>query len=324
MNWFVTGGAGFIGSNFIKYILDHYSDDMIICFDKLTYAGDMKNIEEYIEDPRFIFIKGDICSAIDVEQVLSSSQVDCIVNFAAESHVDRSIYGADCFLETNIIGTNTLLEAARRFGIKRFHQVSTDEVYGDLPLIQTTRAFEECDALRPSSAYAVSKAAADMLVLSYRKTFHLPVTISRCSNNFGPKQHFEKLIPMVIKKAYLDEKIPIYGSGDNIRDWIYVEDHCRAIDMIVRHGQDGGIYNVGANNEITNNTIVESILEILGKPKSLITYVADRPGHDLKYALNCRKIRSELQWEDHGAFSERLQYTARWYIENKLNQISEG
>lgn len=323
MNWFITGGAGFIGSNFIKYILAHYPDDRVICFDKLTYAGDMKNIEEHTSDPRFVFVRGDICCASEVEQALFSSQTDYIVNFAAESHVDRSISSAGCFLETNIIGTNTLLEVARRFGIKRFHQVSTDEVYGDLPLIHTAKAFEEEDGLRPSSAYAVSKAAADMLVLSYKRTFHLPVTISRCSNNFGPKQHFEKLIPMVIHHAYYDEKIPVYGTGCNVRDWIYVEDHCRAIDMIVRYGQDGSIYNIGADNEISNNTMVETILDILGKPRSLITYIADRPGHDLRYALNCDKIRRELHWEPQGAFMDRLRHTIGWYIENKMDQITE-
>lgn len=321
MNWFITGGAGFIGSNFIKYIFEHYAEDVVICFDKLTYAGNLDNIKEYVNNPRFVFIKGDICNATDVAAALSSYRVDYIVNFAAESHVDRSINGANLFLETNIIGTNILLDASKKIGISRFHQVSTDEVYGDLPLIDSTKPFAEEDALHPSSAYAVSKAAADMLVLSYKKTFQLPVTISRCSNNFGPKQHFEKLIPMVIQKAYLGEQIPIYGSGENIRDWIYVEDHCRAIDMIVRYGREGDIYNVGANNEIANNAIVETILSILNKPKTLITYVSDRPGHDLKYSLNCQKISSELMWKNSGNFFDRLKYTVRWYVENKFNQI---
>ena len=318
LNWFVTGGAGFIGSNFIKYIFETYPEDVIICFDKLTYAGSMDNIKEYVNNPRFVFVRGDICSEVDIGRALSSYSVDFIVNFAAESHVDRSIYNSECFLETNVIGTNVLLEAAKKFGISRFHQVSTDEVYGDLPLIESTSPFLEEDALRPSSSYAVSKASADMLVLSYKKTFHLPVTISRCSNNFGPKQHFEKFIPMVIKKACLGEQIPVYGSGENIRDWIYVEDHCRAIDMIVRYGKAGSIYNVGANNEISNNSIVEIILKILGKPKALITYVSDRPGHDLKYSLNCQKIGQELMWKNNSNFLDRLKYTVHWYVENEF------
>lgn len=318
LNWFITGGAGFIGSNFIKYIFETYPKDVIICFDKLTYAGNIENLKEYVSNPRFVFIRGDICNAVDVDQALESYQVDCIVNFAAESHVDRSINESKKFLETNVIGTSILLEASKKFKISRFHQVSTDEVYGDLPLIESTKHFVEEDALHPSSTYAVSKAAADMLVLSYRKTFHLPVTISRCSNNFGPKQNFEKLIPMIIRKACLNEHIPVYGSGENIRDWIYVEDHCRAIDMIVRYGRDGSIYNVGANNEITNNTIVETILKILKKPKTLITYVSDRPGHDLKYSLNCQKIGRELRWKNNSDFLDRLKHTVHWYVEKNF------
>lgn len=272
MKHLITGGAGFIGTNYIRYILSAYPDDEIICADKLTYAGNYDNISEFQSESRFSFEKTDICDREEIFRVIEKYNPDCIVNFAAESHVDRSVENPEVFLKTNIFGTSVLLDAVNRFGIKRFHQVSTDEVYGDLPLDRPDLKFDERSPIKPSSPYSASKAAADMLCMSYYRTYGTPVTISRCSNNLGPYQFPEKLIPLIIMKALKDEPLPIYGDGKNVRDWLYVRDHCRAVDMIVRNGKIGEIYNVGGNGERSNIEVVQTILNELSKPNSLITY----------------------------------------------------
>ncbi|MDD7415409.1 MAG: dTDP-glucose 4,6-dehydratase [Eubacteriales bacterium] len=313
----VTGGAGFIGSNFIYYELDKYAEDRIVCIDALTYAGNLETLEEALKNERFVFYRGDIADGEFVNGVFAKEHPDIVVNFAAESHVDRSIEAPDIFLRTNVIGTMTLLEACRNYGIQRFHQVGTDEVYGDLPLDRTDLFFTEETPIHTSSPYSASKAAADLLVLAYHRTYGLPVTISRCSNNYGPYHFPEKLIPLMISRALADESLPVYGSGENVRDWLYVKDHCSAIDLVMRKGRNGEVYNIGGHNERTNLQVVKTILKELGKPETLITYVKDRPGHDMRYAIDPTKIRSELDWQPETSFDDGIKQTIRWYLDNR-------
>ena len=313
----VTGGAGFIGSNFIYYELDKYAEDRIVCIDALTYAGNLETLEEALKNERFVFYRGDIADGEFVNGVFAKEHPDIVVNFAAESHVDRSIEAPDIFLRTNVIGTMTLLEACRNYGIQRFHQVGTDEVYGDLPLDRTDLFFTEESPIQTSSPYSASKAAADLLVLAYHRTYGLPVTISRCSNNYGPYHFPEKLIPLMISRALADESLPVYGSGENVRDWLYVKDHCSAIDLVMRKGRNGEVYNIGGHNERTNLQVVKTILKELGKPETLITYVKDRPGHDMRYAIDPTKIRSELGWQPETSFDDGIKQTIRWYLDNR-------
>lgn len=317
MKILITGGAGFIGSNFIFYLLKEHPDDDIICLDKLTYAGNIRTLESIQENPRFRFIKGDICDSQLVNRIFEEEHVDLIVNFAAESHVDRSINNPQLFLQTNIIGTSVLMDACRKYGNIRFHQVSTDEVYGDLPLDRPDLFFTEETPLHTSSPYSSSKASADLLVMAYHRTYGLPVTISRCSNNYGPYQFPEKLIPLMISRALEDQELPVYGKGINVRDWLYVEDHCRAIDAIVHEGHIGEVYNVGGHNEVRNIDIVKMILDILDKPYSLITYVEDRKGHDLRYAIDPTKMKRELAWEPDVKFADGIRYTVEWYLSHE-------
>ncbi len=317
MNILVTGGAGFIGSNFIYYELENHRKDKIICLDKLTYAGNLSTLENALKNKNFEFYRGDICDEKCVENIFESEKIDIVVNFAAESHVDRSISEPTLFFKTNVIGTQILLEACKKYGIKRFHQISTDEVYGELPLDRKDLLFTEETPLCASSPYSASKASADLLVMSYHKTFGLPVSVSRCSNNYGPYQFPEKLIPLIIMRAMSNEQIPIYSKGENVRDWIFAEDHCNAIDKIIRSGRAGEIYNIGANNERSNLEIVSTVLEKLKKPKSLISFVKDRPGHDLRYAVNSSKIQQELGWRAETDFSDGLEKTIEWYIQNE-------
>jgi len=314
--WFISGGAGFIGANFIKYIMETYPDDDVICFDKLTYAGNLNNIERYIENPRFKFIKGDICSESDVRHALENLKVDYLVNFAAETHVDKAILDPLIFIKTNVDGVGVLLNAVNEFKIPRFHQVSTDEVYGDIKKKDEKPSFKEDSALNPSSPYSASKAGGDLLCLSYFKTYGTPITISRCTNNYGIMQNEEKLIPNVISRLKRNEEIHIYGDGTNMRDWIHVMDHSRAIDLIVRNGRVGEIYNVAGNNEYSNNEIVHKILKIMDKPESLIKYVEDRPGHDFRYSLNCSKIEKELGFARFFDFDDSIEEVVKWYLEN--------
>lgn len=312
----ITGGAGFIGTNYIRHILESYPGDRIVCADKLTYAGNYDNISEFQSESRFDFEQADICDRDAVYTIVQKYSPDCIANFAAESHVDRSVKNPEVFLKTNIHGTSVLLDAVNSFGIKRFHQISTDEVYGDLPLERTDLKFDEKSPIKPSSPYSSSKAAADMLCMAYYRTYGTPITISRCSNNLGPYQFPEKLIPLTIGKALKNEPLPIYGDGKNVRDWLYVKDHCRAVDLIARNGKIGEIYNVGGNCERSNIEVVRTILDILGKPDSLITYVKDRPGHDRRYAINSEKLQKELGWKPETNFSEGIQKTIKWYCDN--------
>ena len=317
MKHLVTGGAGFIGSNYIFYLLKKYPNDKIVCLDKLTYAGNLSTLESVLNLPNFKFVKGDICDRDLVYKLVEEEMPDVIVNFAAESHVDRSIEDPSLFLNTNIIGTSVLMDAARKYGIKRFHQVSTDEVYGDLPLDRPDLLFHEDTPLHTSSPYSSSKAGADLLVMAYHRTFGLPVTISRCSNNYGPYQFPEKLIPLMIAKALNDEKLPVYGDGANVRDWLYVEDHCEAIDLICRKGKVGEVYNVGGHNERNNLTIVKLILKELGKSEDLITFVTDRKGHDRRYAIDPTKIHDELGWLPKTSFEVGIKETIEWYLNNQ-------
>ena len=314
MKILVTGGAGFIGTNFIRYLFAHHPEDEIICLDKLTYAGKYENIAPFIHQSNFFFEKTDICDREAVFSVFEKYNPDAVVHFAAESHVDRSLAEPDLFLKTNILGTGVMLDAVNHFGTKRFHQISTDEVYGDLPLERKDLLFYENSPLKPSSPYSVSKTSADLLVLSYFRTFGTPVTVSRCSNNYGPYQFPEKLIPLMITNAKNDRPLPVYGDGLNVRDWIYVDDHCEAVDRILRNGTCGEIYNVGGNCEISNIDLVRMILKTLGKPESLITFVPDRKGHDRRYAICSEKLRKELGWIPETAFSEGLQKTITWYL----------
>lgn len=317
MKTIITGGAGFIGGNYIHYMLEEYPEDQIICLDKLTYAGNMETLEPVMDNPNFKFIKGDIADRDLVYQLFEEEKPDIIINFAAESHVDRSVTDPDVFLQSNFMGTGVLLEACRKYGIKRFHQVSTDEVYGDLPLDRPDLFFTEETPLHTSSPYSASKAAADLMVHAYHRTFNLPVTISRCSNNYGPYQFPEKLIPLMIANALNDKALPIYGKGDNVRDWLYVRDHCVAIDQIVRKGTVGEVYNIGGHNEKTNLEVVKTILKELGKGDDLISFVTDRPGHDRRYAIDPTKIKNDLGWEPTTLFDEGIKMTIRWYLDNK-------
>ena len=317
MTILVTGGAGFIGSNFIFYLLKNYPAYRIVCLDKLTYAGNLSTLSCVLEERNFRFVRLDICDREGVFRLFEEERPDIVVNFAAESHVDRSILDPGIFLQTNILGTATLMDACRKFGIRRFHQVSTDEVYGDLPLTRPDLFFTEETPLHTSSPYSASKASADLLVLAYHRTYSLPVTISRCSNNYGPYHFPEKLIPLMIINALDEKPLPVYGTGENVRDWLYVEDHCKAIDLIIHKGREGEVYNVGGHNERKNIDIVRLIYRALGKSESLITYVADRKGHDMRYAIDPTKIHNELGWLPETKFEDGIQKTIRWYLDNK-------
>lgn len=317
MNIIVTGGAGFIGGNFVHMMVNTYPNDHIICVDALTYAGNLETLEPVRDKKNFSFVKADIADRNVIYDIFEKYNPDVVINFAAESHVDRSIENPEIFLRTNVIGTAVLMDACRKYGIQRFHQVSTDEVYGDLPLDRPDLFFTEETPIHTSSPYSSSKASADLLVLAYYRTYGLPVTISRCSNNYGPYHFPEKLIPLMITNALENKRLPVYGKGENVRDWLYVEDHCEAIDLIVRKGRVGEIYNIGGHNERTNLSVVKGILSILGKDKSLIEYVTDRPGHDLRYAIDHTKISKELGWLPKTSFEEGIKKTVQWYLDNK-------
>ena len=317
MNIIVTGGAGFIGSNFIFYLLNHHPEDRVICLDKLTYAGNLETLTPVMDDPRFRFVRADIADAEAVDRLFEEEKPDIVVNFAAESHVDRSITDPCVFVRTNVMGTQVLMESCRRHGVKRFHQVSTDEVYGDLPLDRPDLFFTEETPIHTSSPYSSSKASADLLVQAYHRTYGLPVTISRCSNNYGPYHFPEKLIPLMIANALNDKPLPVYGEGLNVRDWLYVEDHCRAIDLIIHKGRVGEVYNVGGHNEMRNIDIVKLICKELGKPESLIVHVADRKGHDMRYAIDPTKIHNELGWLPETKFADGIKKTIDWYLNHR-------
>ena len=317
MTILVTGGAGFIGSNFIFHMMKSHPNYRIVCIDKLTYAGNLSTLQNILTHPQFRFVKEDVCDRVAVDRIFEEEEPDIVVNFAAESHVDRSIEDPGVFLQTNIIGTATLMDACRKYGVSRFHQVSTDEVYGDLPLDRPDLLFTEETPIHTSSPYSSSKAAADLLVLAYYRTYGLPVTISRCSNNYGPYHFPEKLIPLMIINALADKALPVYGDGLNVRDWLYVEDHCKAIDLIVHKGSVGEVYNVGGHNEKKNIEIVKLICAALGKPESLIKYVADRKGHDMRYAIDPTKIHTELGWLPETKFEDGIKYTIDWYLSNR-------
>lgn len=317
MKILVTGGAGFIGSNFCFYMLDKYPTYDIVCLDSLTYAGNLSTLANVLDNPKFKFVKGDIANKAVVEELFAQENFDIVVNFAAESHVDRSIENPQIFLITNIIGTQTLMDACRKYGNIRFHQVSTDEVYGDLPLDRPDLLFTEDTPIHTSSPYSSSKAGADLLVLAYFRTYGLPVTISRCSNNYGGYHFPEKLIPLVITRALNDQTLPVYGDGKNVRDWLYVKDHCSAIDKIIHGGRIGEVYNVGGHNEMTNIDIVKLILKELGKSEDLITYVKDRKGHDMRYAIDPSKISRELGWLPSTKFADGIKLTVKWYLDNQ-------
>lgn len=317
MKILVTGGAGFIGSNFVYYELDNYPNDEVICLDKLTYAGNLETLEVAMKNPKFKFVKGDIADRVFVDELFASEQPDVVVNFAAESHVDRSIENPEIFLQTNVIGTSVLMDACRKYGNIRYHQVSTDEVYGDLPLDRPDLFFTETTPLHTSSPYSASKASADLLVQAYYRTYKLPVTISRCSNNYGPYHFPEKLIPLMIANALNDKKLPVYGKGENVRDWLYVEDHCSAIDLIIRKGKIGEVYNIGGHNERTNLEVVKTIIKELGKSEDLIEFVTDRPGHDRRYAIDPTKIHNELGWLPATKFDDGIKKTIDWYLTHK-------
>lgn len=317
MKLLVTGGAGFIGSNFIHYMLQSHEDYEIVNIDALTYCGNLDNVKELENVKNYRFIKGRIEEESFIDELFQKEQFDVVVNFAAETHVDRSLRNPKAFLISNILGTQTLLEASCKYGVKRYHQVSTDEVYGELPLEDKTKKFHEESPICPSSPYAVSKASADMLVLSYGRSFGLPVTISRCSNNYGPYQFPEKLIPLVISRAEENLQIPVYGDGKNVRDWLYVEDHCKAIDRILQNGKNGEVYNIGGNNEYSNLELVTLILEKLNKPKELITFTQDRKGHDKRYAICPDKMEQELGWKPKYSFEQGIIKTITWYQEHE-------
>lgn len=309
--YLITGGAGFIGYNFIRYALPKYPESSFVCLDALTYAANQEEIYR-LSYPNFTFIQGNICNTEQINTLFCKKQFDYVIHFAAETHVDRSIADSAVFLQTNVLGVQVLLEACRRFGVKRFHQISTDEVYGDLSLDDSSSCDEYAN-LKPSNPYSASKAAADLLVLSYYKTYGLPVTISRCTNNYGPYQHTEKFIPTVIRCALKNQPVPIYGTGKNIRDWLYVDDHCRAVDLIVHNGLAGQIYNIARGEGLSNRVVAEAILQRLNRPKSLITYVDDRLGHDLKYSIQCHKIHRELGWNPQISFAEGIEKTIAFY-----------
>ena len=317
MKIIVTGGAGFIGSNFIFHMLKSHPEDYIICLDKLTYAGNLSTLAPIMDNAHFRFVRADICDRKAVDALFEEEHPNMVANFAAESHVDRSIENPQLFLETNIIGTSVLMDACRKYGIQRYHQVSTDEVYGDLPLDRPDLFFTEATPIHTSSPYSSSKASADLLVLAYYRTYGLPVTISRCSNNYGPYHFPEKLIPLMIINALHDKPLPVYGDGQNVRDWLYVEDHCRAIDLILQKGRVGEVYNVGGHNEMKNIDIVKLICKALGKPESLIHFVKDRKGHDRRYAIDPAKIHRELGWLPETKFADGIQKTIQWYLDNE-------
>lgn len=317
MTIIVTGGAGFIGSNFVYHMLAKYPDYKIVCIDCLTYAGNMSTLKEALKNKQFFFYKTDICDRAGIYEIFEKENPDIVVNFAAESHVDRSIENPEVFLKTNILGTQVLMDACHKYGITRYHQVSTDEVYGDLPLDRPDLFFTEQTPIHTSSPYSSSKAGADLLVLAYYRTYGLPVTISRCSNNYGPYHFPEKLIPLMIANALNDRPLPVYGKGENVRDWLYVEDHCKAIDLIIHKGKVGEVYNVGGHNEMRNIDIVKLICQKLGKSESLITFVADRKGHDMRYAIDPTKIHTELGWLPETKFTDGIEKTIAWYLSNR-------
>ena len=314
MNILVTGGCGFIGANFVRYMLSAHPEDTILNVDKLTYAGNPENLSGIQADGRYVFVRGDICERGVIEPLVVKHRIDAVINFAAESHVDRSITGPAVFIETNVAGTNVLLEAAKDNGVGRFIQISTDEVYGSLG---AEGRFTETTPLHPNSPYAASKAAADLLALAYHHTFGLPVVITRCSNNYGPYQFPEKLLPLMIANALDGKPLPVYGDGLNVRDWLYVKDHCVAVDMVLRRGKAGEIYNIGGNNEWANIDIVKLLLKKLGKPESLITFVKDRPGHDRRYAIDASRIARELAWKPSVTFEQGISETIEWYRTNE-------
>lgn len=317
MKILVTGGAGFIGGNFVHYMVERYPEDEIINLDLLTYAGNLETLKPVENRLNYRFIRGDISDRPFIMELFEKEKFDVVVNFAAESHVDRSIEDPEIFVKTNVLGTQVLLDASRTYGVKRYHQVSTDEVYGDLPLDRPDLFFTEETPLHTSSPYSSSKASADLFVLAYYRTYGLPVTISRCSNNYGPYHFPEKLIPLMISRALADEALPVYGTGENVRDWLHVSDHCAAIDLILRKGRDGEVYNVGGHNERTNLQVVKTVLKILGKPESLIRFVKDRPGHDRRYAIDPAKLEKELGWSPQYTFESGIQQTIQWYLEHQ-------
>ncbi len=317
MKILVTGGAGFIGSNFVYYMLNKYADYEIVCLDALTYAGNLSTLQNALKNPKFKFVKGDITDRKLIFELFESEKFDIVVNFAAESHVDRSIENPEVFLRTNILGTQVLMDASLKYNVKRYHQISTDEVYGDLPLDKPELMFTESTPVHTSSPYSASKASADLLCQAYFRTFGLPVTISRCSNNYGPFHFPEKLIPLMIINALAGKSLPVYGKGENVRDWLYVEDHCKAVDVIIHKGKAGEVYNVGGHNEKKNIEIVKIIIDRLGKSEELITYVTDRKGHDLRYAIDPTKITNELGWSPETKFEDGIEKTIKWYLENK-------
>lgn len=317
MKVLVTGGAGFIGGNFVHHMINKYPNYEIVNLDLLTYAGNLETLKEVANKPNYKFVKGDIADRPFIMELFEKEKFDMVVNFAAESHVDRSITDPGIFVQTNVMGTQVLLDAAKATGVKRYHQVSTDEVYGDLPLDRPDLFFTEETPLHTSSPYSSSKASADLFVLSYYRTFGLPVTISRCSNNYGPYHFPEKLIPLMISRALADGELPVYGKGDNVRDWLHVDDHCEAIDLIIHKGKIGEVYNVGGHNERTNLEVVKTILKALNKPESLIKYVTDRPGHDMRYAIDPTKLETELGWKPKYNFDTGIEMTIQWYLNNK-------
>ena len=315
--YLVTGGAGFIGSNFIFHMLSAHPDARVVCLDSLTYAGNLETLASVMSEPRFRFARASVTDRDAVNALFEHERPDYVVNFAAESHVDRSIEDPGLFLRTNILGTQTLLDACRKYGVRRYHQVSTDEVYGDLPLDRPDLLFTEETPIHASSPYSASKASADLLVQAYCRTFHVPATISRCSNNYGPYHFPEKLIPLMIVNALNDKPLPVYGKGENVRDWLYVEDHCKAIDLVIHGGREGEVYNIGGHNEMRNIDIVRMIVRLLGKSESLITFVTDRAGHDLRYAIDPTKIHRELGWLPETTFEAGIEKTIAWYLDNR-------
>ena len=317
MKILITGAAGFIGSNFVYYELEKHPEDKIVALDLLTYAGNLKNLDGCKDNPNFSFVKMDICDRENIFKLFEKENFDIIVNFAAETHVDRSIVNPEIFLKTNILGTQVLMDASLKYGVKRYHQVSTDEVYGDLPLERIDLFFTEDTPLHTSSPYSSSKAGADLLVNAYHRTYGLNTSISRCSNNYGPYQFPEKLIPLMINNAKNDKQLPVYGEGKNVRDWLHVYDHCSGIDLVMRNGKNGEVYNIGGHNERQNIDVVKTILKELDKPESLITYVTDRKGHDLRYAIDPSKIENELGWKPKYVFESGIKETIQWYVDNK-------
>lgn len=321
MKLLITGAAGFIGSHFVDYVLDHHPEDTVIGLDKLTYAGNLDNLAGRLQDRRFRFFRADICDREAVFPLLERESVDCIVNFAAESHVDRSLQDPGVFLRTNVLGVGVLLDGTAQFGVSRFHQVSTDEVYGDLPLDRPELKFDEGSPLCPSSPYSASKAAADLLALSYFRSFGTPVTITRSSNNYGPRQYPEKLIPRMIRRARAGRPLPVYGDGRNVRDWIHVLDHCASVDLVIRKGRVGEVYNVGGGNERSNLDLIRLLLSLMGKDEALISFIADRKGHDRRYAVSTEKISTQLGWRPAVEFNSGIRETIRWYLRQPVSEL---